>query len=194
MSSTAQSTATAPGSPSFIQSCFGSSHVGLINSNAHTWNCLLERNPSNHHHPLPCLEPYETEETFGVVQSDHACSTLPIAIKSEDSDMLAEGDRKQLGLDSYPPTDKFIQHAMIEDLAMHMDANMFIQPLTHVPSLPPPPSTSEGAYMFLSQSMTIGAGLDSDNDAVFQTIDDDVFTTNLQQIPSQSSTTSPCPE
>ncbi len=48
--------------------------------------------------------------------------------------------------------------------------------------------------MFSSQSTTIGASLDSDNDAVFQTIDDDVFTTNLQQIPSQSSMTSPCPE
>ena len=60
------------------------------------------------------------------MQSDHACSTLPITIKSEDSDTLAEGDRKQLGLDSYPPTDKFIRHAMIKDPAMHMDANMFI--------------------------------------------------------------------
>ncbi len=193
MSSTAQSTATVPGSPSFIQSCFSSSHIGLVNSNAHTWNHLLERNPSNCHHPLPCLKPYKTEETFGIVQSDHACSTLPITIKSEDSDTLAEGDHKQLGLDSYPPTDKFIQHAMIKDPAMHMDVNMFIQPLTHVPNMPPPPSTSEGAYMFSSQSMTIGTSLDSDDDTVFQTIDDNIFTTNLQQIPSQSSMTSPCP-
>src|SRR5258708_13273962 len=81
MSSTAQSTATVPGSPSFIQSCFSSSHIGLVNSNAHTWNHLLERNPSNCHHPLPCLKPYKTEETFGFLHSAHPCSPPPTPSK-----------------------------------------------------------------------------------------------------------------
>ena len=147
MSSTAQSTTTTSASPTFIQSCFGSSHISLINSNILTWNHLLERNPSFHHQPLLYLKPYETGETFRVVQSDHACSTLPIIIKSEENDTLVEGDQEQLGLNLHPPTDDSIQHVMIEDPAMHMDASMFIRPLNHVPSLPPPPSTSEGVSL-----------------------------------------------
>src|SRR5260370_2046920 len=105
MSSTAQLTATAPGPPTFIQSCFSFSHISLINANAHTWNHLIERNPSLHHHPLPCLEPFDTEETFRVVQSNHACTTLPAVVKSKESDTLVEGDCEHLVLDPHPPVD-----------------------------------------------------------------------------------------
>src|SRR5260370_40681491 len=81
--------------------------------------------PSLHHPPLPYLEPYETEETFRVMQSDHACSILQVVIKSEENNTLMEGDHEQLSLNPDPPTDDLIQHVMIKNLVMCIDTNMF---------------------------------------------------------------------
>ena len=185
MSSTSHS--TTPGSSTFIKSCFGSSHIGLINSNAGAWNHLSEGNPTLCHQPLPYLEPYETGETFRVMQSDHACSTLPIVIKSEENDSLAEGDCKQLGLNPHPPTDNVIQHAMIEDPAMCMDVKMFIQPLTHIPSLPLP-FTSEGPYNpSSSQSMTIGAQFNTPFSSLSRTATSTDFSNPIPTNPTSKS-------
>ena len=93
-------TSSAPNPSSFIQSCFGSSHISLIDSNAHTWNSLLEGTGPLDHCQLPCLESYMTGETFGVVKSEHVLSALPVLVKSVD--VLAEGDHEQLGLDPHP--------------------------------------------------------------------------------------------
>ncbi len=99
--------AITPESPTFIHSCFGSSHVGLIDSNAHVWNCLLESNSSPGHWKLPCLELYVMGETFGVVESQHALSALSVVVKSEEINVLVEGGHKQLGLQPHLCNDWF---------------------------------------------------------------------------------------
>ena len=129
---------SAPEPSTFIKSCFGSSHIGLVDSNARTWNHLLEGTASLDHHRLPCLEPYPMRETFGVVESQHALSTLPVAVKSEEIDTLAEGDHEQLGLHPHLLESETIKHDMLDDPTMHLKADMFVQLLTCTPSLPQP--------------------------------------------------------
>src|SRR5258707_145241 len=138
---------SAPEPSTFIKSCFGSSHIGLVDSNARTWNHLLEGTASLDHHRLPCLEPYPMRETFGVVESQHALSTLPVAVKSEEIDTLAEGDHEQLGLHPHLLESETIKHDMLDNPAMHLKADMFVQPLTCTPSLPPPLTSSVPLFL-----------------------------------------------
>src|SRR5258708_3306026 len=136
LSTASQSTTATPKSPRFIQSCFGSSHVGLIDSNARGWNSLLERNSSPGHQKLPFLEPYAAGETFGVVESQHVLSALSVAVKSEEIDVSVGGDHEQLGLQPRILDSEVVMHDMLDAPAMHLDVDMFVKPLTGTPGLP----------------------------------------------------------
>ena len=88
-----------------------------------------------------------TGETFRVVKSQHALSALPVLVKSEEVDVLVEGDHEQLGLDPHPIESEAVKHDMLDNPTMQLDADMFIQPLTHAPSLPPPSTSSMPSFL-----------------------------------------------
>jgi hypothetical protein len=144
------------------------------------------------------------------VQSNHALSTLPVTIKSEENEVLM-GDREQLGLDPNPPTDDDIQQMMIDDPAMQLDVKMFDRPLTRIPNLPRLSTSSlprlqpslidlepeDTLAPFSSQPTTIDADVESDDNAVLQVVDYDISMTALPFLsrpPFQSPTPGPCME
>src|SRR5260370_12775803 len=86
-------------------------------------------------------------EAFGVVESQHALCTWPVAVKLEEINMLAEGDYEQLGLHSHLLESKTIKHDMLDDPTMHLEADMFVQLLTCTPSLPQPLTSSMPLFL-----------------------------------------------